>query len=84
MRALSNVLPLKETDELLRSHSTHFHLSGFSETRNAVFEGVNNWDCPRTVNPKSGPGGSPLRTFLDKTTVRDSCQRNNQWAVEHN
>ena len=82
-------LPIKQRQEtaldaLLRSQPTHLHLSGFSETRNAVFEGVNLWGCPRTVNPKSGPGGSPLRTFLDKTTNLDGCQKNKQWSVDRN
>ena len=71
-------------DALLRSRPTHVHVSGFSETRNAVFEGVELWGCPRTVNPRSGHGGSPLRSFLDATTKADSCQKNKQWSVDHN
>ena len=71
-------------DTLLRSQPTHFHLSGFSETRNAVFEGVERWACPRTANPRSGRGGSPLRDFLDATTKADRCQKHKQWSVDHN
>ena len=64
-------------DTLLRSQPTHFHLSGFSETRNAVFEGVERWACPRTANPRSGRGGSPLRDFLDAATKVDRWQKQN-------
>ena len=71
-------------DTLLRGQPTHLHLSGFSETRNAVFEGVERWTCPRTANPRSGRGGSPLRDFLDATTKADRCQKHKQWSVDHN